>query len=96
VRALRGPEALLLFAALIGVGASAVVVVSSASGDAAAGRRAEARRLTGGLGLGSTLDLSECPHGFDPRLDDACARRLAPIPGDGVTCPHHRGVLPPP
>jgi hypothetical protein len=92
----RGPETLLAVAALLVAGACAVAVVSSRADGAAAGRRSEALRLTGGLGLGATLDLSECAHGLDPRLDDACARRLGPLPGDGVTCPHHRGVLPAP
>jgi hypothetical protein len=96
VRSLRGPETLLAVAALLAAGACAVAVVSNRADGAAVGRRSEVQRLTGGLGLGATLDLSECPHGFDPRLDDACARRLGPLPGDLVTCPHHRGVLPAP
>ncbi len=51
------------------------------------------QRLLGGLGFGPALDLSDCPFGFDPRLDGSCSEDYAPLPGCTCFCPRHAGSV---
>jgi hypothetical protein len=51
------------------------------------------QRLTGGLGFGPALDLSDCPFAFDPRLDGGCQQECGPIAGGGGFCPRHAGSI---
>lgn len=72
---------------------SAVVIVVFDSlprrGDDAAGD--EFQSLVGGLGLGSSVDLSDCSFSFDPRLEPACSQVVGPIPAGFFLCPRHVG-----
>jgi hypothetical protein len=90
----RGPERLLVSALLLVAGAAAAVGASSSRDKAAAARSREFQQATGGLGLGTSVDLSRCPYGFDPRLSPACESRWRPDPGAGSTCPKHKSSLP--
>ena len=80
----------LLLALLLLVAASAAALAAEGHAEQACAARAEDfQRLVGGLGFGPTLDWSECPFSFDPRLEDACGADLGPIAGGGCFCPHH-------
>lgn len=47
--------------------------------------------LVGGLGFGSSVDLSRCGFGFDPRLEPACSHMYGPIPAGSFLCSQHGG-----
>jgi hypothetical protein len=71
--------------------AGGAVVQQSIPQDDVAARRDEFQSLVGGLGFGSSVDLSECPFSFDPRLRTACSHMEGPIPGGFFLCSKHVG-----
>jgi len=58
-----------------------------------AARRDEFQSLVGGLGFGSTVDLSQCAFSFDPRLRATCSHIEGPIPGGFFLCSKHVGCV---
>lgn len=84
-----------LFVALLVLtgAAAAVLAMERSAGERRARQTAAFQHLTGGLGFGPAVDLAECPFGFDPRLDPACALDRGPIPGGSCFCPRHAGSL---
>ncbi|HEV3436647.1 MAG TPA: hypothetical protein VG122_04770 [Gemmata sp.] len=54
---------------------------------------AEFHQLTGGIGSGTSTDISVCPAAFDARLDEGCRADWWPVPGGGCFCPAHAGPL---
>jgi hypothetical protein len=87
----------LLVGALGLVALAAVLLVSATgAGSESVARGREFQRMTGGLGLGASLDLAGCGYGFDPRLFPACARRHDLLPCADAFCARHGGFLPVP
>lgn len=75
------------------VSASGALVQEWLSQDDVAARRDEFQSLVGGLGFGSTVDLSECCFSFDPRLRGICSHVEGPIPGGFFLCSKHVGCV---
>ncbi len=75
------------------VSASVVLVQEWFLQDDVAARRDEFQSLMGGLGFGSTVDLSECSFSFDPRLRRTCAHVEGPIPAGFFLCSKHVGCV---
>ena len=73
--------------------ATIVLMQDRAPRDDVAARRDEFQSLVGGLGLGSSVDLSECSFSFDPRLRASCPHIEGPIPGGFFLCPKHVGCV---
>ena len=90
-----GTRTTYLFGALaLLVGAAVAVLTAEHRNTEVPPAQAEAfHRLTGGIGFGPALDLADCPFGFDPRLDGACAADRGPVPGGSCFCPRHAGSL---
>lgn len=80
--------ALLLALTLVLPAAATAAVLFGGDGVAAS---EEFQTLLGGLGQGPALDLTRCPHEFDPRLGVACTWSLEPVPGGSHVCPVHAG-----
>lgn len=47
------------------------------------------QHLVGGLGLGASLDATQCCFSFDPRLEPACGNDVWPIPAGRGSCYVH-------
>jgi len=45
------------------------------------------QKLVGGLGFGSSVELSTCAVQFDPRLGVTCNAHTGPIPAGSLLCP---------
>lgn len=71
----------------------AILVLESCSTAENPPGAVEFHQLTGGIGSGTSTDISICPAAFDPRLDEGCAANLWPIPGGGCFCPAQAGPL---
>jgi hypothetical protein len=54
-------------------------------------RQNEFQSLVGGLGFGSSVNLSPCSFSFDPRMQPACSHVAGPIPAGFALCPAHLG-----
>ena len=72
---------ILVIAAGISVGLSRKPVLTGVS-DAA-----RLQQLVGGLGFGSSVEMSTCAVQFDPRLEAACNAHTGPVPVGGLLCP---------
>jgi hypothetical protein len=79
--------------AALAMAAGALPIYDARMQPQRAERSAEFQRLVGGLGFGPALDLSRCPHSFDPRLDDGCGDDEGPLPGGARFCPQHAGSI---
>src|SRR5262249_60921939 len=84
---------LLVVLGLLVAGTVAVLVLEGRVRDQRRRTAEEFQRLTGGVGFGPALDLSNCAFGFDPRLDGSCAEDYGPVPGGTCFCPRHAGSL---
>ncbi|MHB1422595.1 MAG: hypothetical protein ACYC3I_05255 [Gemmataceae bacterium] len=87
-------SSVLLFLLLLLLGAAAAVLIADQRRQLLRDERGESfQHLTGGLGFGPALDLSDCPFAFDPRLDGGCQQDYGPIAGGGCFCPRHAGSI---
>jgi hypothetical protein len=84
-------RALLIVLVLLTGAAVAVLLTDGRHPDGRSS--AEFQRLVGGLGFGPACDLSDCPFGFDPRLDGSCGEDYGPVPGGRGFCRRHAGSV---
>jgi hypothetical protein len=90
---LHAAEVLGLVVVLLAIGAGGVLAAEEMSHDARGAMGDEFQQLVGGLGFGPTVDVSQCPFGFDPRLEADCRANHGPIPGGVHFCPLHAGSV---
>ena len=69
------------------IAAGAAVGLSRQSVVAGASDAARFQQLVGGLGFGSSVEMSTCAVQFDPRLEAACDAHTGPVPVGGLLCP---------
>jgi hypothetical protein len=86
----RGLRFLVAATVVLPLAALVLLLVSSPHPERTADAQAF-ESLVGGLGLGTSLDLSRCAAAFDPRDGNACADRHDPLPLGSYFCPEHTG-----
>ena len=69
------------------IAAGAAVGLSRQSVVAGVSDAARFQQLVGGLGFGSSVEMSTCAVQFDPRLEAACDAHTGPVPVGGLLCP---------
>lgn len=89
----RAPRLILCCLAVSTLAAGFVLVKEWLPRPDVAARRDEFQSLVGGLGFGSTVDLSQCAFSFDPRLRATCSHVEGPIPGGFFLCSKHVGCV---
>ena len=69
------------------IAAGAAVGLSRQSVVAGVSDAARFQQLVGGLGFGSSVEMSTCAVQFDPRLEATCDAHTGPVPIGGLLCP---------
>jgi hypothetical protein len=88
----RGRRLFVVLLFLVGASA-AILVLSPGPSPRRQSANAAFQKQVGGLGFGPVLTLSECPFGFDPRLDGGCGQAAGLVPGGTCFCPRHGGLV---